>query len=205
MRVLRKEDVLRYFGFTEKDAEALERWCQDNGYYGVFPTKDVENGPSDLVLAAALYYAQNKHHNPSRIDVCSFATLVAYLATGWYGGFGTDEYEKEQIAEKIITAFAGGIPPAPDGVVGFVPAEEPVLDAEKVLRFLEGWYFEDQETALIELLEGCDSKTIAQAILAAARTQAEYEELAEVARDFLRHKANIASLRTVVKKVFKKQ
>lgn len=40
-------------------------------------------------------------------DHCSFAGLIMYFATGAYGGYGTELYEKERIAERKVHAFYG--------------------------------------------------------------------------------------------------
>jgi len=156
VQVLNKSTVIDYF--SAPGPAELEAWCRENGYEGVLPTQDVEgeNMPSDHVLAAALWYARTKHPNADNLDVCSFAGLVSYLATGWCGGFGTDQYEKERRAENIVLALAGCTPVGNISVGGLwfmpeqsKPGEELTL---RVLNFLEEYYFQDEKKALAELM-----------------------------------------------------
>ena len=114
-----------------------------------------DDHPSDHLLAAALWHAKTKHPGADNLDVCSYAGLVAYLATGWYGGFGTDQYEKERRAENIVLALAGGSVTstpgfcfAPSGVVEGSPSPEFTL---RVLEFLKMFYFQDEVGAVREL------------------------------------------------------
>jgi len=196
--LLNRQEVLSYF--DAPSPEILEKWCDSYNYQGVFPTQDSqqEDMPSDYVLATALYYAQNKYPDAERIDICSFAGLVAYLVTGWYGGFGTDQYTKERIAENVVTALAGGIPPKPGTIITRIP-EKPEADTKNILQFLETFYFVDPVKAIDALFEHLDRERIAQVMLALATTQAEYYELAKTADAFLKKKTNISSLRKAVK------
>lgn len=87
------------------------------------------------------------------IDRCSYAGLVAYFATGWYGGYGTEEYILERQVEALILAFAGGIPPDEDGGIAIMPPRdargEPMLPldpatwTERALNLMETAYFGD--------------------------------------------------------------
>jgi len=155
MQILNRSVVIDYFSAPEP--EELEAWCKENGYEGVFPTRDVEkeNMPSDHVLAAALWYARQRYPDADKLDVCSYAGLMAYLVTGWYGGFGTDQYEKERRAENIILAMAGETPQGrgfevmPKSVIKGALAEE---FTSRVLDFLEKYYFEDEKKAINELM-----------------------------------------------------
>lgn len=202
MELINKKATLEYFGAP--GPEELETWCQQNNYGGVFPTQDDqhEGMPSDHVLAAALWHARTKFPNAETLDICSYAGLVTYLATGWYGGFGTDQYQKERQAEHIVLSLAGGIAPEPDGMLAYVPSQEPDADfTKKVLEFLDGFYFGDAENAVIKAIEDVDPIITARAILALARNRAEYENLVRVADRFLKKKTNISSLRQAVRKV----
>ena len=207
-----KQTTLKFF--SAPDPVALEAWCRERNYGGVHPTQDVEHNPAEAavpgefpsVLAAALWHAETKHPDASHIDVCSFAGLVAYLATGWYGGFGTEEYEKERQAENIVIALAGGTAPTPYRLFGTIP--ESALTTKpgaefttKVLQFLDEFYFDDAEKAVTNLLETVDETTAARIVLGLARTQAQYRKLAEVANGFLKKKENISALRRAVRDV----
>ena len=202
MEIINKKATLEYFGAP--GPEELETWCQQNNYDGVFPTQDDQHEgiPSDHVLAAALWYAKTKFPNAETLDICSYAGLVTYLATGCYGGFGTDHYQKERQAEHIVLSLAGGIAPEPDGMLAYAPSQEPDADfTKKALEFLDGFYFGDAEDAVLKAIEDVDPIITSRAILALARNRAEYENLVRVADGFLKKKASISSLRQAVRKV----
>ena len=200
MKLISKNVALEYLGAPGVDE--LETWCKENGYYGVAPTRDTihivaggraEDLPSDHILAAALWHARNEFPDAENMDVCSYGGLVSYLATGWYGGFGTDQYQKERQAENIVLSLAGGIAPGPDDVFCFAPAgaidREPGAEfTESVLRFLDGFYFSNAEAAVAEAIQDVEPVVAARAVLALARNQAEYENLARVADGFLKRK-----------------
>lgn len=201
MELIDKKATLEYFGAP--GPEELENWCKENSFGGVFPTQDDQHEgiPSDHVLAAALWHA-SKFPNAETLDICSYAGLVTYLATGCYGGFGTDQYQKERQAEHIVLSLAGGIAPEPDGMLAYAPGKEPDADfTKKALEFLDGFYFGDAEDAVIKAIEDVDPIITARAILALARNRAEYEKLVRVADRFLKKKASISSLRKAVKEV----
>jgi len=157
MKTIEKSVTLSYFS-APSPAE-LETWCEEHGFSGVFPTQDMQGDdtPSDHVLAAALWYARQKYPDASNLDVCSFAGLVSYLATGWYGGFGTEQYEKERRAENIILALAGG---TMSDMEGFWLMPKPFTNdnasseefTRRVLSFLETYYFQDEKKAIAELM-----------------------------------------------------
>lgn len=56
-------------------------------------------------LASVRAWAEKKYPQATVRDQCSFAGLVLYYATGAYGGYGTETYKKERIAERKINAF----------------------------------------------------------------------------------------------------
>lgn len=196
MRLINKKATLEYF--TAPGPKELEEWCREKGYGGVNPTRDLEHDdmPSDHILAAALWHAKSKYPDADSLDVCSYAGLAAYFATGWYGGFDTEHYEKERQAENIILTLAGGMAAPPKGT--------PTIEfTYRVLEFLDTFYFGNQEQAMVDLLGNVDNKTAAQVILSLAQTMTEYHCLAKVADGFLRKKENISSLREAVRKVLK--
>jgi hypothetical protein len=156
MQFIDKQAVLSFF--NAPSPTELETWCRENNYHGVEPTRDVpgDKHPSDHVLAAALWYAATSHPDAKNMDICSFGGLVSYLATGWYGGFGTDQYEKERRAENIIIGLAGGAQLAeagfyavPTAVVNGVPSVE---FTQRVLAFLDAFYFGDEARAVADLM-----------------------------------------------------
>jgi hypothetical protein len=157
LKLIDKQTALSYFDVPMNCIE-LEAWCRENGYSGVDPTRDIPNEsyPSDYVLASALWWAQNRYPDANNLDICSFAGLVAYLATGWYGGFGTDQYEKERRAENIVLSLAGGTQTAepyfyvvPVSVVNGTPTAD---FTRRVLEFLDTFYFIDERRAITELM-----------------------------------------------------
>jgi hypothetical protein len=109
-------------------------------------------GETDF-LEAARIYAERVWPEAENVDRCSYAGLVAYFATGWYGGYGTDEYQKERQVEALIHAFAGGYPPDEDGILAITPPldarGEPMLPldpatwTERALALMETAYFGD--------------------------------------------------------------
>jgi hypothetical protein len=187
MQFVDKQATLEFFN-PPSPAE-LETWCRENGFDGVFPTRDIQRDgmPSDHILAAALWYAATNHPDAGNLDICSFAGLVAYLATGWYGGFGTEEYEVERQAENIVIAWAGGVAPSPEGVIGFIPEKllkqgTPRKFTNEVLRFLDSFYFGDREKAVTELLSRVDKQTAAQIVLGLASTEKQYLNITDMFR-----------------------
>lgn len=100
----------------------------------------------DDILALAIHYARSRYPLADDRDVCSFAALVQYLCTGLYGGFGTDDYPKERLAEETILRMAGGysLPGShwsliPQALVECKPSPE---FTQRALRVLEGLYFQ---------------------------------------------------------------
>lgn len=207
MKLINGDAVLAYF--SPPDPQELESWCRENGYHGVFPTRDsgAKDMPSDQILAAALWYARNRYPDADNLDVCSYGGLVAYLATGWYGGFGTEEYEKERQAEHIVIALAGGI--GSDGIYivpeSTVKGETATADfTQKVMKFLDQFYFEDKQKAVINLLDAVEDQVAAKLILSLTTVQEEYKTIVHVANEFLRKKATPKELREAVRAVIPK-
>ena len=174
MKLISEKTVLEYF--DAPGPQELLEWCRKENFHGVNPTS--KSTPNDLVLAAALWHARTKYPEAGNLDVCSYGGLVSYLATGWYGGFGTDEYQKERRAENIVIALAGGIAPEPDSVVVFIPErnlrEEPTAEfTRQALEFLDKFYFIGEEQAVVEILDRIEPMNAARVVLGLARSQAE--------------------------------
>jgi hypothetical protein len=74
----------------------------------------------DPLLAGALAWAQREYPGAEPRQAAAFAALVQYFATGWYGGYGTENDPAERRAERLLLAFAGGWAPA-GGVVAWGP------------------------------------------------------------------------------------
>jgi hypothetical protein len=116
--------------------------------------------PPEDWLAAADAYVDREYPAASNLDRRSFAGLVAYLATGFYGGYGTEDYEKERQIEDLALAFTGGLPAPPDGIVSFTPPlgpdGEPVKwlpepeHTETLLRLIEIAYFQTDPREALE-------------------------------------------------------
>jgi len=55
---------------------------------------------SDEMLEHIYTWACKKYSDKTtNKDLCSFAALIEYFSTGWYGGYGTELYEKERLIE----------------------------------------------------------------------------------------------------------
>lgn len=202
MKFIDKKTALEHF--DAPGPQELLEWCRKENFHGVNPTS--ENTSNDLVLAAALWHAKTKYPKAKNLDICSYGGLVSYLATGWYGGFGTEEYQKERRAENIVLALAGCIPPEPNNIIAFIPErnlrEEPTAEfTRQTLKFLDKFYFIGEEQAVVEILDRIEPMNAARVVLGLARSQAEYKKLAQVADGFLKHKKNISALRKAVRNV----
>lgn len=205
IKLIRLPVALEYFGAP--NPTELSAWCQGKNYEGIYPLRDIEEDgmPSDHILAAALWHARTKYPEATDLDICSYAGLVAYLATGWYGGFGTDQYQKERQAENIALAFAGGRPPAPGGIFAFEPATAPAPEfTVQLLSFLDMFYFSSPVDAVAGILGGVDVAVAARIVLALARTRDEYNALVLAADGFLKKKESISTLRKAVRDMLKK-
>lgn len=80
-------------------------------------------GPGDW-CDAALRWAEAEYPEASNLDRCSFAGLLAYYVTGWYGGYGTESYDREEHVQSLILLFAGGHGLPGDTVVYTPPVDE---------------------------------------------------------------------------------
>jgi hypothetical protein len=71
----------------------------------------------DRVLAHALAYAHAKYPARSVDEKTSFAGLLHYLTTGWYGSASADARPRERAAERTIRtmADAAGVVADPNG------------------------------------------------------------------------------------------
>lgn len=181
MILIDKNQTLKFLGAPE--AEELEKWCRYNNYSDMDLSIEMDGMPSDRVLASALWYAQIRYPKADVKDIYSFAGLVAYLATGWYGGFGTEDYEPEQQAQNIVIAWAGGVAPSPEGDFGFMPKNviEEGTSLEftiTVLSFLEAFYFaDDKERAVSDILTQVDERTAAKVILGLATSEKQHQDI----------------------------
>jgi len=97
--LLNKEIVLEYFNISATMDEILAK-LKSKGFSG-FNNDNVEEY-GNYVLVKALYYSNINYPDALNIKSCSFATLLAYLTSDWYGGFGTESYDFERKAETII-------------------------------------------------------------------------------------------------------
>ena len=59
----------------------------------------------DQYLEKVKEWAEKNYPSASLKDQCAFAGLVLYFATGMYGGYGTELYEKERIAERKVNNY----------------------------------------------------------------------------------------------------
>jgi len=57
------------------------------------------------ITESLLKWAEDSYPSASHLDHCSFAGLVAYFATGGYGGYGTVNVQKERFAEQKAYGF----------------------------------------------------------------------------------------------------
>ena len=69
--------------------------------------------------------------NSTNRDLCSFASLIEYFSTGWYGGYGAELYEKERSIEMKTRNF-------------YTKLEKDLSNKEKsieLIKFIEDQYF----------------------------------------------------------------
>ena len=59
----------------------------------------------DQYLEKVKAWADEKYPDAEIIDRCAFAALILYYASGFYGGYGTESYSKERVAEQKVNAF----------------------------------------------------------------------------------------------------
>ncbi len=106
MKLLDAEAALDYFDTSIEAARRALRECEV-----------LYANERDRVLAHALAYAHAKYPGRSPGDKTSFAGVLHYLATGWYGGASVDERPRERAAEHAIRtmAEAAGVVADPDG------------------------------------------------------------------------------------------
>ena len=191
--------------FDAPEPAELDMFLKKHGFSAAYlsPEQDETGG---YTLSAAVYYAHKKHPGAENIDVCSFAGLVQYYATGWYGGFGTEDYEKERIIDNIMLSLVGGSPAAPDSIVSFAPDDllaggrtVTPEETEERISILDRCYFGDLGEAVAGIIESIPPDVAARVVLSMARTQADYKSLAKTAGDFLKRKATIGDLRRAVK------
>lgn len=176
--------------FNAPAGEKLQEWCSQNGFCGLFPEEENEH---DFITAAALYYAKTKHPKAKYIDICSFASIVAYFTTGMYAGFGTEEYVKERIAENAAIAFAGGVAPVPGSIFGLIP-EKPQVNSLDMLDFFEAFYFNDKCAAVAQIMNISRKETAINIMLAFADSKEKYTELVEVANNFLQREITYSDM-----------
>jgi len=134
--LLNEDIILKYFDNPTEENKVLNLL---NSKECTNINEDKEHGNS--VLNNALYYSIVKYPGIKNIKTSSFAGLVAYLTSGWYGGFGTENYQPERTVEVIIRNWKN---------VSKLNEEE---FTKKAIKFLEYFYFKNyMET--IELITG---------------------------------------------------
>lgn len=125
-------------------------------------------------LEAARRWAEEFFPAASALDQCSYAALVESFTTGYYGGYGTEAYDKEQQIRDIILAFAGAMPAPRDSVIAITPPlddhGEPILPfpaaewTRAALDLMTTAYFEreprralDDAAAIVNRIPGAPS------------------------------------------------
>lgn len=82
-------------------------------------------------LEAARRWAEESYPSAPALDQCSYAALVESFTAGFYGGYGTERYDKEQQIHDLVLAFAGAMPAPSGGIVAITPPlddhGEPIL------------------------------------------------------------------------------
>lgn len=157
----------------------LQKWAEEHHYKGL--EVDSRELDDDYLLGILLYYSTNKYPKANNKDIVSFAGLLQYFCNGWYGGFGTELYEKERKAENICRSIESD-------------------DENLIFKFLEKFYFESEESGILYLV---DKTNFASLILTLAKNQEQYQSLLSAADNFLKKKGNLASLRSAVKSIKK--
>jgi len=150
MQILDPSEVKKFLG--NPDLETLKQFASEHHY----PYYDhITEDSNDFYELACLYYAEKKYPEADPIDKVSFATIVSGFTTGLFGSYGTEWYEKEKLANKIVIKSVGGT--LDDEGFGTIP--ERVLrgpDTSRtvgILKLLEDLYFGGGDIArLIESL-----------------------------------------------------
>lgn len=79
------------------DEQVLTTWNNVEKITPKYQTlREPEATESDRWLAYSIHHAVTKFPNADKRDQYSFAALCQSFFTGWYGGFGTETYEKER-------------------------------------------------------------------------------------------------------------
>jgi len=77
--------------------------------------------PRTDFLAAARGWAERTYPEAGPTACASFAAVLAWGVTGFYGGYGTEGEEVEQVATDLLLAFAGGRPAARGEILAWTP------------------------------------------------------------------------------------
>lgn len=91
--------LFQYEDATEEQIEKVKN------YYGIEYELLSEN-PMKNLLEDIKTYIENKYPQKSHKDHCSYAGLMEYALTGWYGGYGTENYIKEREIENKAREIA---------------------------------------------------------------------------------------------------
>jgi hypothetical protein len=75
----------------------------------------------DELSSLALHYFTTRHPEADALQICTAAQVLTSNAVGLFGGYPVDEYPLYDQAEAWLLSLAGGVPPAPGGVMALTP------------------------------------------------------------------------------------
>ncbi len=194
-------------GVTSDD---VKKTFEQGEWFGIHAPDEVpERSSIDLrdaerLLGYAIHFASTRYNRDSKHcpkkDIASFATLIVYFATGIYSGFGTELYNKELRARKMVAVYA-------TAMKEFLIAHTEIAHTEAdhtniIIKFLTYYYFISQTEAVEEFF---DCNWIAAiAIITLAGMQCDHQNLVVLVNDFLNKKAKPKDLREAVRKIVPK-
>lgn len=207
MKLLDRDTVIQIF---DPPPEPEFREFLDSHGFTACTTDPQDDYTGNFTLSSAIYWSLKRHPDADMFDVGSFAGLVQGYSSGFFGGFGTDEYRKEQIIRNIILSIHGGTPAQPGEIISMVPAEiitgksATPEQTERIIGILDHCYFGDLIDAISDLIETSTPEAAARILVSMAGTTAEYREACQTAQDFLKRKKTIGDLRRSIKKIAEK-
>lgn len=205
MKLIDRDIAIQIFGPPPEPE--LRKFLDDNGFPAC-STDPQDDYTGNYTLSCAIYWSLKRHPDAEMFDVCSFSGLVQGYSSGFFGGFGTDGYKKEQIIRNIILSVHGGTPAQPGEMFSVIPAElvseghtVTAEQTEKIIGILDHCYFGNLVESVSDLIETSTPEAAAVILISMATTASEYKETCQTAHDFLKRKKTIGDLRKSIKKI----
>lgn len=180
-------DAQTLFTLFAAPGPAVQRTIEEGGWGGMrWPghpewiapaTLTAEDWPTGgQLLSLALHYFTVRHPEADDLQVCTAAQVLVSHAVMFVGGYPVEEDPRYEQAEAWLLSLAGGVPPAPGGVMSLTPpyddAGHPLLPGGDIAAFTR---------AMVGVIEA-----LVFTSEAIARTLAE---------QFLRHAGDVAAQR----------